>query len=194
MPQHISMLFNKPLFYSAKVYQDGRAFVTIKAKDEQLLYNILNIDPQKYEKDYERNPQRINYSRLKEKAAADGKKLIYKKIDAQLLQLLKKENFDMAYFNNDDNITVCFEESSSLYYMQIVKEQDKKGWRGNIMGVNILCFIVSLLVSISILYFDDINTFKVIITTIGIAVIQLQQFQKRMGITSCNKPTTNVIR
>ena len=27
-----------------------------------------------------------------------------------------------------------------------------------------------------------------------IAAIALQQFQLRMGITSCNKPTTNVIR
>jgi len=119
MPQQVSMLFNKPLFYSAKVYQDGRAYVTIKDKDEALLIKTLGMSPKEYEVERELSRQKNNYHRLKEKAAESGTKLIYKEVREQSLNLLKDRDFDMAYFKNDSNYTVCFDPKNSEEYNRL---------------------------------------------------------------------------
>jgi hypothetical protein len=112
-------LFNKPLFYSAKVYQDGRAYVTIKAKDEELFIKTLGISPKDYERERELNHQKDNYHHLKEESTKNNSKLIYKEVNEQSLNVLKDMNFDMAYFKNNNSYTICFNSNNSEEYKRL---------------------------------------------------------------------------
>jgi hypothetical protein len=111
-PQQASMLFNQPFFYSAKVYQNGQATVTVKAKDEMTLIKRLGIDPHKYFIEKEVNIQKENYRRLKKSEAESGVKLIYKQVDDQTLELLKASSLDIACFKNGKDNTICFDSRS----------------------------------------------------------------------------------
>lgn len=127
-PQQVALLFNKPLFYSAKIFRDGRAYVTVKAHDEALLYKILNIDTRKLQQDYDIQAQRENYQKLKEIAQKKGMKLHYMKVDEQRLNILKTESFPMAYFVNDDgSYNVSYLDDEKLLELEMKNKQMQKG-------------------------------------------------------------------
>lgn len=116
-PEQVSLLFNQPLFYSAKVYRDGRALVTVKTKDEELLYRILHIDKQVLERDYDIQNQQGIYKRLKSTAAEKGTKLIFRKVDEAQLNTVRNTGMDMSFFVNQNDYTICLlpEDEYRLY-------------------------------------------------------------------------------
>lgn len=126
MPQQVGLLFNQPLFYSAKVYEDGRANVTIKAKDEALLYHVLGIDPRTYERDREIREQKMRYARIKNSAEQNDSKLTYRVVDKPVIEQLNAEKFDFAYFEKGGGYNVCFDERLTSQFNQLAKRATER--------------------------------------------------------------------
>ncbi|MEG0614112.1 MAG: relaxase/mobilization nuclease domain-containing protein [Oscillospiraceae bacterium] len=133
-PELLTRLVNKPIFYSAKVF-DSTALVTIKAKDKNLLSKILNISLEEMNKQDVAIANQSIYTKLKADAENANEKLEYLIITPEQMEILKDNYIEFAAFTKDDKINIAFNKKKKTAYKNCFSPQEKKILKQNLQKI-----------------------------------------------------------